>query len=290
MLRLDSSTRREDYEINQTAVELSLQMLQRVENSYEYGGNTKLDVLNARVDLNTDSVNLSQSSLNLENAKRNLNVLMGQSPSSGFVVRDDFGINSQLELDELLDKAMNQNTSLQLARYNLNTARLDEKISNASNFPRLDLSGSYGYNRQQNEASFIESQEQLGFTGGVSLNYTLYDANARSIQIQNAEISTQIEQENVALSQQQLQRDMLNAFATYENNLFLLEKEEDNLQTAQLNFERSESALRLGQINSTQYREAQLNLVRARRRINNLFYQAKLSEVQLYRLSGILSE
>lgn len=287
---LEVARLRENLEINQAAVEISLQRLARAENSYEYGGNTKLDVLNARVDLNTDSVNFSQAYLNLQNAKRNLNVLMGSEPSNEFVVMDDFDINTNLELQNLLDEALEQNTDLQIAKYNLNTARLDEKISGASNLPGLNLSGSYGYNRQENEAGFIESQEQLGFTGGVSLNYTLYDANVRSTQIQNAEISTLVEQENVALTKQQLKRDVLNAFATYENNLYLLDKEEDNLETARLNFERSQSALRLGQINATQFREAQLNLIRARRSINNLYYQAKLSEVRLYRLAGVLSE
>jgi len=287
---LEVARQRENYNISQTAVELSAQRLERVQNTYDYGGNSKLDVLNAKVDLNTDSVNLTQASLNLENTKRNLNVLMGRDPSHEFVVRDDFEINNDLELDQLLDKAMKQNASLQLARYNLNTARLDEKISGANNLPRLNLNGSYGYNRQENEASFIESQEQLGFTGGLSLNYTIYDANVRSTQIQSAEISSEIEQENVTLTKKQLQRDVLNAYATFDNNLFLLEKEQDNLETARLNFERSESALRLGQINSTQFREAQLNLIRAQRSINNLYYQAKLSEVRLYRLAGVLSQ
>jgi outer membrane protein len=287
---LEVARQLENYNISQTAVELSAQRLERVQNTYDYGGNSKLDVLNAKVDLNTDSVNLTQASLNLENTKRNLNVLMGRDPSHEFVVRDDFEINNDLELDQLLDKAMKQNASLQLARYNLNTARLDEKISGANNLPRLNLNGSYGYNRQENEASFIESQEQLGFTGGLSLNYTIYDANVRSTQIQNAEISSEIEQENVTLTKKQLQRDVLNAYATFDNNLFLLEKEQDNLETARLNFERSESALRLGQINSTQFREAQLNLIRAQRSINNLYYQAKLSEVRLYRLAGVLSQ
>lgn len=287
---LEVARLRENVEINRTAVELSLQRLQRAENSYDYGGNTKLDVLNARVDLNTDSVNLSQSIVNLQNAKRNLNVLMGKSPANNFNVQDDFDLNNSLELEPLLEQALQQNANLKVARYDLTTARLDEKISSANNYPGLSLSGSYGYNRQENEAGFIASQEQLGFTGGVSLNYTLYDANVRSTQIQNAAIAAQVEEENVTLTQQGLRRDVLNTYANYNNNLFLLEKEEDNLETARLNFERSQTALRLGQINATQFREAQLNLIRARRSINNLYYQAKLSEVRLYRLAGVLSD
>jgi len=287
---LEVARLRENVEINQTAVALSLQRLRRAENSYDYGGNTKLDVLNARVDLNTDSVNLSQSIASLANAKRNLNVLMGKVPANDFVVQEDFDLNESLKLEPLLERALQQNANLKLARYDLTTARLDEKISSANNYPGLSLSGSYGYNRQENEAGFIASQEQLGFTGGVSLNYTLYDANVRSTQIQNAAIAAEVEEENVSLTRQGLKRDVLNTFTNYKNNLFLLGKEEDNLETARLNFERSQTALRLGQINATQFREAQLNLLRAQRSINNLYYQAKISEVRLYRLAGTLSE
>jgi len=286
---LEVARLKETVAINRKAVDLSVERLERAENTSEYGGNTQLDVLNAKVDLNTDSVNLRQSTVNLENAKRNLNVLMGAAPDHTFTVNDDFDLNASLEAESLMEQALQQNANLMLARYELTTARLDEKISSASQYPSLNLTGSYGYNRQENEAGFIASQEQLGFTGGVSLIYTVYDANVRSTRIQNASIATQVEQENVTLTLQGLRRDVLNTYANYQNNLFLLEKEEDNLTTAQLNFERSQTALRLGQINATQFREAQINLIRAQRSINNLYYQAKLSEVQLYRLSGVLS-
>jgi outer membrane protein TolC len=281
---------RENYEINQQSAEISLQRYQRAKNAYRYGGDTKLDVLNAKVDLNTDSVNLAQSYVDLNNAKRDLNILMGRAPTNSFIVNDNFDINLSIEIERIMEKALENNANLQVAEYNLNLARLDEKISGAARYPGLNLNGSYGYNRQENEAGFIASQEQLGFQGGISLNYTLFDANVRSTQIQNAEISTQNEQQRLSFTRQQIRRDVLNAFATYQNSLYLLDKEEDNLETARLNFERSQTALRLGQINTTQFREAQLNLINARRRINRLYYQTKLAEVRLYRLAGVLSD
>ncbi len=287
---LNIARQKENYKINQQAVEISLQRLKRANNTYQYGGNTKLDVLNARVDLNTDSVNLAQAVLDLSNAKRDLNIYLGRSPSEQYTVIDNFEINLGIELETILAKAQKNNANLLLAQYSLNSARLDEKIAGAGRYPRLELNGSYGYNSQENEAGFIANQEQIGFQGGVSLNYALFDANVRSNQIQNAAINTQIEEENLALTSQQIKRDVLNAFATYQNNLYLLKKENDNLETAELNFERSQVALRLGQINSTQFREAQLNLIRARRSINDRYYNAKISEVRLYQLAGILEE
>ena len=81
---------------------------------------------------------------------------------------------------------------------------------------------------------------------------------------------------------------MRNAYENYRNNLYLLQLVQDDLQTAELNFERSQEAYATGQINSTELRTAQLNLINSQNRINNLRIRTKGSEIELYRLSGRL--
>jgi len=287
---LEVARLQEEVTINQETVALSRERLQRVENRYLFGGSTKLEVLNAEVDLNTDSVTLAQSRLNYANAQRNLNVFRGQSPSTIFRTQDNFDVNRQLDLEQLLEQSKQGNAALRLANYNLNAARLNEKVSQASYLPSLNLSGSYGYTKQENDANFLILQEQLGFTGGVSLNYTLFDGNVRSTQAQNATIRAENQARSLEQTQLAVQRDLLNAYAVYENSLYLLDQERINLETAQLNFERSESALQLGQIDATAFRDAQLNLTRARKRINDLFYQAKQAEARLYQVAGTLGQ
>ena len=277
-----------EVDINEEAVAISVEREQRAQSQYLYGGSTKLDVLNAQVDLNTDSVTLSQTKLDYANAQRNLNVLLGRPPSDSFQPIDNFDVNRQLSLDQLLEQTQQNNAALQLADYSVSTARLDEKIANARYFPSFNLSGSYNYLRQENDASFLRLQEQLGFTGGVSLNYTLFDASVRSTQAQNATIALESQEQSLSQTRLEVRRDLLNAYATYENSLYLLKQEQQSLETAQLNFERSETAFRLGQINATALRTAQLNLVRARQRLNNLYYQTKQAEARLYQITGSL--
>lgn len=287
---LETARLQEEVDINQETLALSRERLQRVENRYLFGGSTKLEVLNAQVDLNTDSVTLAQSKLNYANAQRNLNVLRGHEPSLSFQPLDNFDVNRQLELEPLLEQSKRGNAALRLADYNVNAARLDEKVARARYLPSLNLTGSYGYSRQENDASFLLLQEQLGFTGGISLNYTLFDANVRSTQVQNAIINAENQEQNLAQTQLAVRRDLLNAYAIYENSLYLLDQEQTNLETAQLNFERSETALQLGQINATAFRDAQLNLIQARKRINDLYYQAKQAEARLYQVAGTLGQ
>ncbi len=57
---------------------------------------------------------------------------------------------------------------------------------------------------------------------------------------------------------------------------------------AKLNFDRSQQAYELGQINSSQLREAQLNYIRAKQIIIDLRFILKAVEIDLRRIAGEL--
>lgn len=82
----------------------------------------------------------------------------------------------------------------------------------------------------------------------------------------------------------------MNLYQDYQTSLFLLEKETLNLETAELNFERSKELFELGQITNTQFREAQLGVSRVQQNMVRLKIQAKRAEIQLMQLSGQLIE
>jgi outer membrane protein TolC len=275
-------------DILQAAVALSLERLRRMEAKYEFGAVTKLEVLNAQVDLNSDSIELAQTATNLDNAKRNLMVLIGAFPRANYQVETDFVLNKDLELEEVLPEAMDHNANLVLAELRRQNAEINTLVTKSGNYPDLNLTASYGYNRVENQASFFTFQEELGFTGGVNLNYPIINGGRQNLQVQNAEISLENNQARMQQARLQVRKNVMNAYATYRNNLFLLKLAGDDVQTAVLNFERSQEAYQTGQINSTEFRNAQLNLIRAQNRISDLRIQSKGSEVQLFQLSGQL--
>jgi outer membrane protein TolC len=67
-----------------------------------------------------------------------------------------------------------------------------------------------------------------------------------------------------------------------------MNKEERNKETNKLNFQRTEELFNLGQLNGTQFREAQLNLVTSQANYSNARYLAKIAEIQLIRIAGLL--
>ena len=64
--------------------------------------------------------------------------------------------------------------------------------------------------------------------------------------------------------------------------------QEDNIRTANNNFERTKEKFKLGQVTSIEFRQAQLNLLAAELNTSQAKYDAKLAEVLVLQISGEL--
>lgn len=278
-------------EVRERAIDISLDRLKRTERAYEFGGDNKVEVLSAEVDLNNDSMSLANMQVEFRNAKRALNVLLGRAVEEDFDVEDEIDFNEKLNLNALLDKAEDNNRSLIMAKLSMEIADFEVSIAKSNRMPVIDLNGGYQINRSDNDAGIILTQQNNGYNVGAGLRFNLFNGRQVQIGIQNAKLAL----ENQKFEQEQLRlevtRDLRNAFDIYQNNLKLLQLEERNLVTARLNFERMESLFQLGQATNTQFREAQLNLLQSKDSIQERRYQIKLNEYELLRLSaGLLPD
>jgi len=122
----------------------------------------------------------------------------------------------------------------------------------------------------------------------LNLSVDLFSGFRKITNLQNAHISLKSQNEVHDRTVASLETEVMNAFATYKNARFTVEVEEKNLKTVKLNFDRTQDLFQLGQVTTTQFREAQLNWVKAQLRLINEKYTAKFAEIELYRLSGTL--
>jgi outer membrane protein TolC len=72
------------------------------------------------------------------------------------------------------------------------------------------------------------------------------------------------------------------------NKLEIYNIQEKNIITAQNNFDRTQEKFKIGQVNSIEFRQAQLNLLNTELSRNQAKYAAKLAELQLLQISGEL--
>jgi len=165
----------------------------------------------------------------------------------------------------------------------------DIKISKSSLYPFLNVNASYGYNNSKNNrTSLFKTVESDGLNAGVSLNWNIFDGGSTKTRIQNAKINAdniQVQKEQV---ENELERNVANALEIYNNAIFIMNAEEKNVETNNVNFSRTEEQFKLGQITSIEFRLAQVNLLNAKSNLNQAKYDAKNAELFLLQLTGDL--
>ena len=273
------------------ALEISKDRIKRAEYSFEYGQNTQLDILNAQVDVTNDSINLLNANQNLANAKRDLNVILNQDLNNTFKVDTVVRFIPRLQLDEYVKLTNNNNVAVLQSERSLAINDYDIKVSRSGYLPTVGLTGSYGWNLNQSAASAFfpgTNASNLNFALGANLTWNLFDGGGTTVRVKNAKIAYANQELTRKQIELEVNRDILNALAIYENRLNIYQIQEQNVVTNQNNFERSEEQFKLGRITSIEFRQAQINLLNAQTNKNLAKYDAKLSELQLLQLTGQL--
>ncbi|SDR97668.1 Outer membrane protein TolC [Formosa sp. Hel1_31_208] len=271
-------------------ITISKDRLTRAGYQFDYGQSTKLEVLNAEVDINNDSINLINAKQQLRNTKRDLNMVLGNQIAQDFDVSTEISFILQLNKEELLEKTKANNITLLQAEKNIAISQLDIKTNKAQFLPTVGLVGSYGWNESSNNSplAFLLQNTNTGVSAGLNLSWNLFDGGSTLTRIKNAQINLEIQE----LQKQQLatdvERNFNNAWDDYQNRLTIYQVQEENIKTAQNNFERTQEKFKLGQVTSIEFRQAQLNLLNAELSRNQAKYDAKLAELTVLQLSGEL--
>ena len=287
---LNAVARLEELDLRRESVNISQDRYQRAREGYNFGTFSKVELLNAEVDLRNDSTSLIDARLRYQNALRTLNNVMGIDPDSVFQVADIIDYRENLNLGELIDQALLRNSNYLIARADITASDLDIEIARANYFPSLDMSGGYSYNNADYDANFITTSRNNGWNAGVTLSYNIFNGGNTRRAERNARILNENSQVRLERTENQLKTDLLTTFNAYETNKELLDLNIRNLELAEANYERSQEAFTTGEITGLQLREAQLNLLSARFSVIQLRIQTKVSEINLYYLSGTLVE
>ena len=273
----------------QQTLDISKDRLTRAEYQFNYGQSTKLGVLNAQVDINNDSINVINANNRLINSKRDLNVVLGNTLTESFEVDTLITFVMQLNKVELYEKMKANNVALLQLEKNLLISEYNLKSWKSDYLPALGLTGSYGWNKNNNNAaSFLAVSKSTGFSGGLNLSWNLFDGGTTITRVKNAKIDLENQKLQKELILINIERDFNNAWDDYQNKLNVYYIQEENILTARNNFDRTQEKFRLGQVTSIEFRQAQLNLLLAKLSRNQAKYDAKLAELFVLQLSGDL--
>jgi outer membrane protein TolC len=269
-------------------INISKKRLKRAQFANELGQGNGLDVLNAEVDIQNDSVNILTAIINLDTEKRNLNVAMGRDASTQFDILPAEDLESFETIDVLIAKAKEDNTTLLINRQNLVVTELNLDLIDAESRPTINSGLSYDIAYSDNAAgSFVEQSTSNGLGGNIGLAWTLFDGS-RSIRRQNSVLDLNNQKLQIDQFEQEIERDIINAWDTYQNELFIIGVQENAVATNEENFKRTEEQFRSGQATSIEFRQAQLNLLNAQVNLTNALYSVKIREIEIKQLAGDL--
>lgn len=271
-----------------STIVISNQRVNLAKNRFTIGKASKLEVLNAQVDINTDKVAVLRQQELYKNSKITLNQLLARDAQIDFKVVSDFTMDRKLEYAELKALAEKQNPQIEALIISKKVAELELKQVKSGRYPTLKVNTGYNFAENESSLGFTTQSSARGLNYGFSASLNLFDGFVQkrnekisSIQIENSAI--QIEQQNLALNSQ-----LATSYQTYLTNLELIDLEEKNEAIAKQNLDITLDKFHIGTITTLEFRTAQLNYVNAKVRYSDAQFQAKLSEIALKELAGAI--
>ncbi len=268
---------------------ISEQRVELADNRFSIGKASKLEVLNAMVDLNTDKTLYIRQSERYIHTKIKLNEIMSRDSTIDFKVVDEVLIASDLQLTDLEHLASTQNPELQAQLINKRISELELKQVKGDRFPRISATSGYNFSDSESSLGFTTKNNAQGWNYGFAASIDIFNG---SNQNRNEKIAKlQIENSTIAIDRQKqtIKAQLHTAFQTYLTNLSLIDLETNNEEIAKENLDITLAKYKIGTIPTIEFRTAQLNYINATLRLSDAIYQAKLSEITLKQLAGSLS-
>ena len=280
----------ENYKIIKELLVVSKERYNRIKVQNEFGNTSNLDLLSAEIDLNKDSINLMNVEFALLDAKNQLNQTLNRDLAFDFIVEDKVEINRNLNYSDLNHETQKNNNNILLGQNIVDISKKDKKINALSILPNIDISSQYGYNQIESNTSIVMDQSSLGITNFINFSWDIFDALAKNKITKNTKI--QIESNKLELSaiKKEIQKEFNVSYKQYLNNINLIDIRKRNQITSEKFFERAKEQFYQGQLSRNDFRLAQIDLSISKNKLNQTLYNAKIAELNLYRLSGKIIE
>lgn len=277
-------------EIAQSDVERLTAHKNAVTEKLSVGNVTKTDLYRAQAELSKSKTELVKAQNGVLAAKAVLMNLVDIEPDFELEKTVQTGIeNYDTSLQEIEAFALDNRPEIKQAQANLDIARKTVKFNKSDYWPSISLEA--GYKETKIKYDFVPSEvkydtEDAYITG--QLVFTLYDGGLRKAQIRQAAAGQRKAGYALTLEKKKIILDSKTAFLDYMTAKSTLFNLEDELKSAEENYNAVQMQFKYGMADSIDIMDANTLLVTAQRRISDARYTYYLSVLKILYTRGDL--
>ncbi len=269
------------------AIDISRTQLRYANDKFEVGRASRLDVLNAQVNLNTDTATLLGDLQQYRSLKIRMNQLLVRPMQTDFSVVDTIIIDNKLMLGDIINQAQTQSPAVLISQINRELADINLRQVRAGRYPTVGVSTGYTFSYIRTPSNLVTHQQDLnGLNYGLTASFNLFDGFNQSRKEKNARIQIDNATINLAQTKQNIEAQINNFYVSYLSALDLVKLNQSNVAVAKRNLDISLEKYKLGNITPLEIREAQKNYLDAQSRYFAAQYQAKTAETMLKEITN----
>lgn len=272
--------------VYQSALNLSRERYNLVSLKQKNGALSELDLLQAKLDLNTDSSNLITHNKTVRDLKTQLATVMGDASFVNFTVTDESPNVQPIDKASITQNAISQNTSVLISKANIALTDAQRQEMQGRYYPQLSLYGQYSISTSQSQLSVLASSRSLGPGFGITLKWTILDHLSTFTQMKNLDIQQDNAQLMVEKQNQLINQELALAFSNYDYAMELYALENASIMNAEDMLNIARKAYEGGSMTDLELREFQFSVVQAQNRQLSSALALKTAQLNLSLLSG----
>jgi outer membrane protein len=268
------------------AIAISHTQFKYASDKFSVGTASKLDVLNAQVNLNTDTATLLTLLQRFKSSKIKLNQLLVRDLQTDFSVTDTIIVDDKIVLGDILTSAQTQNPAIISAQINKRIADINLKQVQATRYPVVGLGAGYTWSHNKTPAGFTQIQDTRGLNYGLTASINIFDGFNQTRREHNAKIQIDNAAIGVKKTRLNVESQISNLYVSYLSGLDLVKLGQSNVAIAKRNLEISLDKYKIGTITPLEIREAQRNYLNAQSTFFSAQYQSKVAEITLKQITN----
>ncbi|MFN7014304.1 MAG: TolC family protein, partial [Bacteroidia bacterium] len=287
----DALVEQEKLKSLESTMKLSYDRYNYIKSKREMGAAATFDVLQTEIAYQNDRQNYLLQDLNFKNTQRQLALLLGDDISSSYVLTDELKIEKKdFSYDILKQQLDTGNTQLKNEYINQVILRKQFETERSNMMPRLVLN--IGTSQLQSNFKLNDFPERKGsqaeYYANFSLSFNLFNAGNIRRNMKNAQLQAQIGQVTLSEMKQTLNNRLATELDLYNMRKNLLELAENIQSNSKLNLSIAEEKFKNGTLTSFEFRDIQLNALKAEINKLDALYNLIASETELMRLTGAI--